>query len=466
VVGGSARAATQWLPPIPKNGTAVDLQPMVTGLVAPIDVQGIADGSGRLFITDQAGQIQEIKNGVLQSTPFLDVSSRLAPFRTAGTTGQITYDERGLLGFAVDPDFNNQGTAGFHKVYTYTSEPGSSGTADYGIPAGSPANSPVDHHEVLAEWTVDPNNPDRVDPTSRVELLRVASSNFNHDGGTIAFGPDKMLYMSLGDGGAANDVGNGHVVGVGNGQTTAAGNLLGKILRIDPHGTNSPNGKYGIPAGNPFVGDSTKAPEIFAYGLRNVYRFSFDRGGNHDLIAGDVGQNDIEEVDKITNGANFGWNTKEGTFLFSPANNGPTGNSPGSPAGLTDPLLEYDHTQGSAVVGGFVYRGTKMPDLVGKYIFADYASAIGAGGGRLFYADLTTGQITEFANYQSELPAGSYIKGLGEDQNGEIYVTTATALGPSGTSGEVFLIVPEPGAVALAAGALLLVRPRRKRMRG
>ena len=200
---------------------------------------------------------------------------------------------------------------------------------------------------MVSEWAV--RDPDAkqitVDPASRRVLMRVDKPQFNHNGGELAFGRDKMLYISLGDGGNADDEGPGHVPG-GNAQSLADGNVLGKVLRIDPHGSNSANGQYGIPEDNPFVG-APGADEIWAYGFRNPYRFSFDRKSGRLLVA-DVGQNDIEEVDDVQAGGNYGWAVKEGTFLFEPG--GPTvdgsvtANSPGVPAGLSDPIAEYDHT--------------------------------------------------------------------------------------------------------------------------
>jgi glucose/arabinose dehydrogenase len=212
------------------------------------------------------------------------------------------------------------------------------------------------------------------------ELMRIDKPFYNHNGGTIVFGPDGDLYISLGDGGFGDDQGPGHVAG-GNGQSLAAGNVLGKILRIDPRGRNSANGQYGIPRDNPFVG-RPGADEIWAYGLRNPYRISFDPV-SHRLYAGDTGQDNIEEVDVIRPGANYGWPIKEGTFDFHPGSPKSSDDSwvtPPTPTpGLTNPIAEYDHTgphgtvNGEATVGGFVYRGTAIPGLAGKYVFGDYS---------------------------------------------------------------------------------------------
>ena len=275
------------------------------------------------------------------------------------------YDERGLLGVAFDPKFKHNGL-----LYTFTSEDPTD-PPDF---TTQPGEAPGGGQAVVTEWMVE--NPHAkqivVDPASRRVLMRVDKPQFNHNGGELAFGPDKMLYISLGDGGNADDEGPGHVPG-GNAQSLAAGNVLGKVLRIDPHGSNSANGQYGIPAGNPFVG-APGADEIWAYGFRNPYRFSFDRKSGRLLVA-DVGQNDIEEVDDVQAGGNYGWPVKEGTFLFDqgdvadPNDGSVTANSPGAPAGLSDPIAQYDHTapggvrctpatapsacQGIAAVGGY-----------------------------------------------------------------------------------------------------------------
>ena len=282
----------------------------------------------------------------------------------------------------------------------------------------------------------------------------------NNNGGTIAFGPDGNLYLAIGDGGTANDAGNGHVASTGNAQDTSI--IMGKMLRIDPNGTNSANGKYGIPSDNPFVaGGGLK--EIYAYGFRNPYKFSFD--GSRLLVA-DVGQNQVEELDNVTKGGNFGWAVKEGTFLFNrtgDANVNPN-NSPGSPAGLIDPILEYDHNNGTAIVGGFVYHGSLLPQLVGKYVFGDFSNGPfnAPGNGRIFYADLTTGQINEFILGNPDHPLGMWVKGFGEDASGEIFLTASVNLGPSGTTGQVFEIVPEPGTLGfLLLGLPLILRRRR-----
>jgi len=445
------------LPNAVQKGTVrIDLQPVASGFVAPVFGTSAPGDTSDLFIVDQAGKIDIVHNGTLQPTPFLDISSieNAVPLKPG-------YDERGLLGLAFSPGFNDPKSPGFHTLYTYQSEAVGTAKADAG-PLASSITGPLDHQNVLVQWKVSASNPNVVDPASRRDLFREDHPELNHNGGTIAFGPDGMLYLGIGDGGAANDVGNGHVADTGNAQNVNVPE--GKILRFDVNGTNSANGKYGIPADNPFAnGGGLK--EIYAYGFRNPYRFSFDNGK---LLVADVGQNQVEELDSVVKGGNYGWAVKEGTFLFNRtgANAGTVdpNNSPGSPAGLIDPLLEYDHNAGTAIVGGFVYHGALMPQLDGKYIFGDFSNGPFSGppNGRLFYADLTSGKINEFILGDQDKPLGLWLKGFGEDANGEIYVMTSTALGPSGTTGEVFEIVPEPATVGLLAliGPLALRRRR------
>lgn len=432
----------------------IGLQPVASGMVAPVFATAAPGDPNDLFVVDQAGKIDILHNGVMQPTPFLDVSSieSAVPLNPG-------YDERGLLGLAFNPDFNNPAAAGYHTLYTYQSEPTGTAPADFG-PAAGTLTGGIDHQNVLVQWKVSSTNPLIVDTSTRKDLLREDHPALNHNGGTIMFGPDGMLYLAIGDGGAANDSGSGHIVSTGNAQALSV--IMGKMIRIDPNGTNSANGKYGIPSDNPFVHTSGALPEIYAYGLRNPYKFSFDAGR---LIEGDVGQNNVEEVNLITSGGNYGWAVKEGTFLFNRTgtNAGTVGaNSPGSPAGLIDPIMEYDHTAGTAVVGGFVYHGSLIPQLDGKYVFGDFSNGpfSAPGNGRLFYADLTTDQIFEF---NMDNPLNLWLKGFGEDANGEIYVLASKNLGPSGTTGVVMELVPEPASFVLVVPGFLLALSRRRR---
>lgn len=476
VIGGSAEAqfsaADPIVPKIPHGPISINLQSVASGLVAPNLLLPAPDGSGRKFIVDQPGQIRLIKNGALQTTPFLDISATSATPQVMALSA--AYDERGLLGMAIDPQFNVVGSPGYGRLFTYTSQLASGGTADFTLPVGSP----VDHHNVIASFRVSSGNPDVIDPTTRVELMRIEHPQSNHDGGMIGFGPDNLLYIAIGDGGASADQGGGHTANTGNAQDTSK--LLGKILRIDPNGTNTGNARpYGIPGTNPFA-SSGGLKEIYAYGFRNPFRFSWDSANGKFYVA-DVGQNKIEELDEVVNGGNYGWRYKEGRFYFNPANQsaisdvpivGVTPGTAGAPVAVMptviDPVLQYDHDEGISIIGGFVYHGTLIPSLQGKYVFGDYSTNFNNPLGRLFYADLATGDIREFILGTADLPLNKFVKGFGQDENGEIYVMTSTnsgsIKGPTGTSGEAFLLteVPEPGTLGLLAGGLVILSRRRR----
>jgi glucose/arabinose dehydrogenase len=280
----------------------------------------------------------------------------------------------------------------------------------------------------------------------------------NHNGGTIAFGPDGFLYISIGDGGNADDIGFDHVDdwykrnAGGNGQDVKQ-NLLGNILRIDVN-TVSGNKNYGIPNSNPFVGHVGK-DEIFAYGFRNPYRFSFDMGGTHALIAGDAGQSLYEEIDDVRLGGNYGWNVKEGFHCFNTDNDlreragCPVEDSAGNL--LIDPVLEVENTanpdgggQTIAIVGGNVYRGKTLPGLQGRYIFGYLSADESKPEGKVVVARPTTNgiwpyEVLSLKSFPKDL--GQWLKGFGQDQDGEVYVTSTRQLGPQGRTGRVWKIV-------------------------
>jgi glucose/arabinose dehydrogenase len=428
----SATVVASLLPRIVKGTARIGLQSVATGLVAPNGLVPANDGTGRLFVVDQSGQIRIIKNGQVLPTPLLDVALRMVPINEG-------YDERGLLGFALHPDFATPGKPGHQVFYTYTSEP-VSGTADFTITH----SDPLDHHSVVAEWKISAGDPDVADVASRREVMRIDEPQFNHNGGQLAFRPsDHYLYISLGDGGAADDTGDGHSAN-GNGQDTS--NVLGKILRIDPLDPSltssssdamSANGKYRVPANNPFVG-TAGVDEIFAYGLRNPFRFSFDAVGDR-LVVGDVGQNQVEEVDLVESGKNYGWRKKEGSFLF---NGGSVMPDPNPDPNLINPVLQYSHDDGTAIIGGFVYHGTALPELAGKYIFGEFSNGFSSPAGRLFLGDLTAKTIQEFNLGLGDDSLGRFVKGFGEDEHGEIYVLASLNVGPGGSTGQVLKIVP------------------------
>ncbi|MGH2752144.1 MAG: PQQ-dependent sugar dehydrogenase [Actinomycetota bacterium] len=429
VVQATAQPLDDPIPqPIRKGGVHIRLEPVATGLTAPNWGISAPGDSDRLFVVDQPGIAWAVDLSSGAKSAFLDVSDRLVPL---GAFGPGTFDERGLLGLAFHPDYTDNGA-----LYTYTSEP-VDGPADFStMPPGTPAN----HQSVIAEWRVpNPRNAASVvDPSTRRELLRIDQPQFNHNAGALNFGPDDLLYISLGDGGAADDQGVGHSP-QGNGQDPS--NVLGSILRIDPAGSNSANGSYGIPEDNPFVDEEGFVPEIWAYGFRNPFRFSFDSVTGK-LLAGDVGQNDIEEVDVVTKGGNFGWRVKEGSFLFDPNGDDPgfvTARSPGEPEGLIDPIAEYDHDEGIAVVGGFVYRGDAIPQLRGRYVFGDFARSF-TEFGRLFFLN-PAHRIREFRLVGQDA-LDLKLDGFGQDAHGELYVLGNTTGTPFGDTGVVLRIAP------------------------
>ena len=342
---------------------------------------------------------------------------------------------------------------------------------------------------MVAEWTVTtPGEPGAVvDPGSRRELLRVDWPQFNHNGGDLAFGPDGMLYFSMGDGGGADDrdgqlftkaTGSFPVVQVpivGHGLDGNAQNLtnpLGKIHRIDPNGSNSENGQYGIPAANPFVGAGNGAlEEIFAFGFRNPYRFSFDPLTG-ELFLGDVGQNDIEEIDLVTAGGNYGWRHKEGTLFFD--HNGDeegfaTTEDPGNvPRNLIDPIAQYDiHFEGHSVIGGFVYRGDAIPQLAGRYVAGEFSRLFnfpsgphnfgrllylsrqpqGDGLHRIFDSKGLEEAAESLGLSDPSAEPGPYpqtlaVLGMGSDVDGELYVLGNISGLPFGDEGVMLRIGP------------------------
>jgi glucose/arabinose dehydrogenase len=464
--------------PINASGTKIQLELVTSGLVAP-NKGTVAPGlPNHLFVVDQPGQVWAVNLTTGVKTPFLDVSARLV---TLGVLGPNTFDERGLLGLAFHPNFQQNGL-----LYTYTSEPNAGPPT---FPTTLPAGSAADHQNVVAEWqAVNPANPAMgVQAMSRRELLRVDWPQFNHDGGDLAFGPDGFLYISMGDGGGADDAdgqlfisvpeqGDRPIVGhQGNGNAQKLNTPLGKILRIDVNGNNSANGQYGIPADNPFIATpGAVVDEIFAFGFRNPFRMSFDTATG-DLYVGDVGQNDIEEVDLVVKGGNYGWNAKEGTLFFHINGNEEGFASDVDDNGRTspdmiDPIAQYDtHGEGHSVIGGFVYHGSRIPQLKDHYVFAEFARVFNFPGGphnsgRLFYLarkhqkDGKLANIKEFNGFgdaiaaigldegpgvcEGQFPPTLAVLGIGQDAHGEVYVTGNISGVPFGTGGVVLRLAP------------------------
>jgi glucose/arabinose dehydrogenase len=357
-----------------------------TGLTNPTHVTNAGDGSGRLFVVRQAGVIRVIRGGVLLDTPFLDLAGRI-------TSG----GERGLLSVAFSPGYATKGT--FYVDYT-----------------------DLNGDTTISRFHVS-SNPDVADPASEQVLLKIAQPFANHNGGQLAFGPDGMLYIGMGDGGSGGDPFN-------NAQSPSS--LLGKILRIDVESGASP---YAVPGSNPFTGNAAFRPEIWALGLRNPWRFSFDRKTG-DLYIGDVGQDLWEEVDfqgaSDPGGENYGWRLMEGNHCYNP----PSGCQI---PGLTFPVVEYDHSGGNcSVTGGFVYRGRSYAGLWGIYFYADFCS------GRIWGLRPTASgwETTEL------LKTISQITTFGEDEAGEVYMADSL--------GNVWQIADTAGITAVRIVPILL----------
>lgn len=413
----------------------IGVRSVATGLTSPVAMVSSGDGSGRLFIVDQIGVVRVLAaDGTLLPVPFLDVRARMVPLRP-------NFDERGLLGLAFHPEYASNG-----RFFVYYSAP---------LRPGAPAG--FDHTSHIAEYRVSGADANLADPASERILLQVDEPQFNHNAGALVFGPDRYLYIALGDGGGAHDTGLGHVEDWyadntgGNGQDIEQ-NLLGSILRIDVDGGTP----YGIPSDNPFVG-RPGIDEVWAYGFRNPFRMSFDRGGEHGLLVGDVGQFLIEEVSIVEAGGNYGWNVKEGTLCFDTSNpNVPKADCPDEdPDGvpLLPPVIEYLNSRqpgglGISVIGGFVYRGDELRQFRGRYIFGDWSRSFGSPNGTLFVASPRKSGPWQMQELQIDGSPdgrlGRYVIGFGQDDDGELYVLTTRSAGPNGTSGEV-LRLGRPG---------------------
>ncbi len=451
----------------------IALQPISSNeIVAPVGITNAGDGTNRLFVTDQRGKIQVIQNGSLLPTPFLDIGKRLVPERP-------NFDERGLLGVTFHPNFGQPSVPGGDKFYVYYSAPQPNGNPD------DPVN-PVDHQSVIAEYAVTSIGSNVADPNSERILLAFDEPQFNHNAGWIGFGPDNLLYIATGDGGGGGDNEPGHTGGGPGNPTGGLGNaqdrskLLGKMLRIDPLGTNGPGGQYGIPGDNPFVGEAGVREEIFAYGLRNPWRASFDNGpgGTDRLFVADVGQSAVEEINLLESGGNYGWRMKEGTFDFDDVV------SPNPVVKLIDPIAEYGHPGsglglvevGLSVTGGVVYRGDDFPELDGKYIFGDWSNGFQNPNGTLL-------GLEEIAPGDFELsvldvlggnPIGEFVQAFGLDEHGEAFVATKRTLAPSGLdplsglpTGTIYRItvVPEPASSAFVVSGVVCLTLLRRRSR-
>lgn len=413
----------------------VSLEVIAEGLVSPLGVLEAPDGSGRLFIFDQSGVIYLVSpSGELQQEPYLDLSGTLIGLSQG-------YDERGLLGMAFHPDFESNSR--FYVHYNLNPRPG-----------GPDSGSSWDNTSRISEFRQSATNPDQADPASERIILEADQPQGNHQGGGITFGPDGYLYIGLGDGGAANDMGAGHVDdwyeqnSGGNGQDITS-NLLGSILRIDVNSGDP----YAIPPDNPLVGEEG-LDEIYAYGFRNPYKFSFDKGGSNQLYVGDVGQILWEEINLVEPGGNYGWNVKEGVHCFDSSDNAnELDDCPGTDVygnALIDPVIEMPNSNNPSggetisVIGGYVYRGDALSNLSGTYVFASFSKDFNPGGA-LYTTQPSGDGMWNYTILDLDLGEDTfnyYIKGLGQDLSGELYIAASTALGPSGQTGVVFKLVP------------------------
>ncbi len=394
------------------------LEPWVQGLESPVLATHAGDGSGRLFIVEQGGQILVCEsNGTLRETPFLDLSAaidQLSVLSIGGNTNRglnPIYDERGLLGLAFHPEYAENGRFFVH----YSSPKSGAGT---------------NHESVVAEFHVSSGDQNLADPTG-TNILVQWQPEFNHNAGALEFGPDGNLYIAFGDGGGAGDVHGAS----GNGQNIS--NLFGTIVRIDVD-ARFPDG---IPPDNPFVGREGR-DEIFAYGFRNPFRMSFDPGNSNRFFVADVGQNIYEEINLVRKGGNYGWRVVEGLHAFDL----PVANSLGLNVHEFEyPIHEYSHAEaGISVIGGYVYRGTHMPALSGAYVFGDFSTSFPEADGHLYYLAETRSNLWErfaFNLAPSNAPFGEYVKGFGVDAQGELYVLSSTTLGPSGTNATLYRLV-------------------------
>ncbi len=339
----------------------------------PLVVTHAGDGSGRRFVLDQSGMIHVLKPGSNEAKLFLDLRPETAPWAKS--------NEEGLLGLAFHP--RHKETGEFFVLYGVKSKP---------------------RTEIVSRYRVQRNDPDRADPLSEEVVLTIDQPFANHNGGSIAFGKDGYLFVAFGDGGSRNDP-------LDSGQNL--GTWLGKILRIDVD-SRSEGRAYAIPSDNPFINRAGAMPEIYAYGFRNPWQISVDPETGR-LWAADVGQELWEEIDIVEKGANYGWSRYEGLLPFGPK----TGGDPADP--YRPPLWQYDHQIGKSITGGCVYRGTKVPALAGAYLYGDHVS------GRVWALKLDddTQTISNWSIPWQGLP----VFGFGQDEAGEVYLTTASPTG-------------------------------------
>jgi 3-mercaptopyruvate sulfurtransferase SseA/glucose/arabinose dehydrogenase len=452
VGSGQVQPAVAQTTPLP----GVEAELIAEGLTAPLFLAEPPDGSGRLFIVDQTGLIQIVDtDGEVLADPFLDLQDQMTRLLEA-------FDERGLLGFAFHPDYAENGL--FYVSYSAPLRP------------DAPAGWNYTRH--TSEFRVSDEDPNRSDASSERVLLAIDWPSRKHNGGALAFGPDGYLYIGLGDAGGAHGVGEEVLYSAFEvparqqfwdrfAQDTSS--LYGSILRIDVDG-GYPG--YAIPPTNPFVNNPAGRDEIYAWGFRNPYRLSFDRKGTHDMFVTAVAETLWEAIYLVNQPGNYGWAIKEATHCFDRQRpNNPPATCPSTGAlgyPLIDPIIEYPNMSiegedvqvegegmGTAVTGGYLYRGSAMPELVGKFIFADWSRDPATPSGQIFVA--TPPQVWgDLWSLQQLLELETRVLSLGEDAAGELYVLTSEEFGPFGDTGKVFKLVPEPAATAPSDSAPLV----------
>ncbi|MEX2197452.1 MAG: PQQ-dependent sugar dehydrogenase [Burkholderiales bacterium] len=405
----------------------IRLEPLVTALNSPTAMVQPA-GDSRMFVIEQFGRVRIVEKGKLRPTPFLDIRSKIVALHH-------DFDERGLLGIAFHPKFKDNGK--FYVAYSTHLDAG----GDLGLMVF------YSHSNVVEEYTVSKSDPNSADPSSARRIHSVPWPQFNHNGHWIGFGPDGKLYISMGDGGYANDWGIGHNVTTGNGQDLST--QLGKILRIDVDARTGSKA-YGIPPDNPFVGDKSAQPEIWAYGFRNPWRCSFDTGSGQ-LFCGDVQQDSYEAVKIVGKGQNLGWRRVEGMMrcfdYTKPADHPASCDK----SGITPAILEYNNCtakpqgcKGISVTGGYVYHG-KVSAWKGKYIFGDWSKVFTEMDGQIFFATKGSDgkwsmEIAEVTNMMKGKKP--YVLAFAQDSAGELYVLTSITEGPNGSLDTIYKIVP------------------------
>ncbi len=419
------------LPAMAQEADLVDvelgLELFADGFTAPVYMTPLPDGSGQFVVLDQIGVVYVLTaEGQRLDEPFLDLRDRTVELREA-------FDERGVLGIAFHPDYAEN-----RRFYVH-----------YSAPLRDEAPQNWDHTAHISEFLVSQEDGNVADMNTERVILQVDQPQFNHDGGSIEFGPDGYLYIAFGDGGGANDTAMGHPP-IGHGQDYNT--LLGAILRIDID-RGWPG--YAIPQDNPLVGQEGR-DEIYAWGMRNPYRMSFD-AETGDLYVADVGQILWEEVNLVNEPGNYGWNIKEGTHCFDPARNFEPAASCADvgPHGwpLIDPVIEYPNTGprdnvtihgdqevGTTVIGGYVYRGNAIPELQGMYVYGDWTANRNEAAGVIFAAAPQDEGLWSWQ--QLHRFDGSYVLSFGQGEDHELYVTVIDSRGPAGESGRIYKLVP------------------------